>query len=219
MRQNVEGFVFLCRCCCKNKLVELVILFCRINCFLSPLRFKNLVLRTDPQMFFQSHRFHVLVNPGECGTSSKLVARLEPAKLITKITNKYNYLAEEKKALSAEKLILSFPVGVASIKPFHFLQQVPWLHMPSLFALNYLTSHQLFINSIIPKCDSSCVLGMLSSISLSACHWNLLNPTQGTPSCAIFSWLCGKTEEIFVVKHENDADCRWFHHCLVHKTL
>ena len=37
------------------------------------------------------------------------------------------------------------------------------------------------------------------------------------PSCGIFSWLCGKTDEIVVAKHETDAACRWFHHCLVHE--
>ena len=26
----------------------------------------------------------------------------------------------------------------------------------------------------------------------------------------MFSWLCGKKDEIFVLKHENDAACRWF---------
>ena len=57
---------------------------------------------------------------------------------------------------------------------------------------------------------------MLSSISLNACHWNFFIAHR-EPSCGIFSWLCSKTDEIVVVKHENDSACRWFHHCLVHE--
>ena len=59
-----------------------------------------------------------------------------------------------------------------------------------------------------------------ASIRPSSLKWNY--PTlkaflNREPRCGIFSWLCGKTDEIVVAKHETDAACRWFHHCLVHE--
>ena len=46
----------------------------------------------------------------------------------------YNYRGEEKKALSAENIkLLRWALHPSNL--FHLLQQVPWLHMPCLFAL------------------------------------------------------------------------------------
>ena len=84
---------------------------------------------TVPQIFFQSHGFHVVVSSAESGT---LFARLEPAKLITKFINKDNYRAEKKRPYQQKSL--ASPLGIVPIEPFAQL------------AASFMTSHALLVH-------------------------------------------------------------------------
>ena len=59
-------------------------------------------------------------------------ARSEPAKLITKSINKYNYRAEKKRPYQQKRL--ASPLGIAPIEPF-----------PQL-AASFMTSHALLVH-------------------------------------------------------------------------